>query len=50
MEKNRGKEESRKEKIKRAIWIYNRLIDRHREMYLALKEQYEKEVKNGRGL
>jgi hypothetical protein len=48
MEKNHGKEESEKEKIKRAIWIHNRLIDRHRELYLALKEQYEKEVKDGR--
>ena len=30
-----------KEKILFAIWIHDRLIDKYRELYIALKEQYE---------
>lgn len=32
------------EKIKRAIWIHDRLIERHPELYKTLKNNY-KEVK-----
>jgi hypothetical protein len=40
----------RKEKIKLAIWIMNRLIDKNPDYYKVLKDLYLKEVKNGRGL
>jgi hypothetical protein len=32
-----------KEKIMMAIWMMNKLIDRHREVYTQLKEEYLKE-------
>jgi len=32
-----------KEKVKMAIWMYNKLIERYPNIYTALKEQYLKE-------
>jgi hypothetical protein len=39
-EKDQGEERVRK--IKRAIWIINKLIDRYPEIYKQLKEEYER--------
>lgn len=35
--------EEEKEKIKRAIWINNKLIDVYPEIYKAMKEEYKNE-------
>ena len=46
VEKQKNQEEQKKaerlEKIKRAIWIHDRLIDKNPELYKAWKELYEK--------
>lgn len=31
---------NRREKIKMAIWMFNQLIDRYPEIYIALKDNY----------
>jgi len=36
---------SQKEKIKFAIWLHNKLIDRYPEIFKNMKKQYEKEKK-----
>ncbi len=33
----------REEKVKMAIWMFNKLIDKYPNIYEALKEQYLKE-------
>ena len=32
------------EKIRRAIWMYNKLIDNYPEIYKYLKEEYERQT------
>lgn len=36
-------EKERREKVKRAIWINNKLIDTYPEIYKAMKEEYKRE-------
>lgn len=35
--------ERRREQLKRAIWINNKLIDTYPEIYKAMKEEYRRE-------
>ena len=44
VEKQKNQEEKNvlTEKIKRAIWIHDRLIDKNPELYRNLKETYER--------
>jgi hypothetical protein len=40
--KEKDQEEERAKKIKMAIWVFNKLIDRYPLIYTRLKEEYER--------
>lgn len=37
------KENEKAKEINKAIWVHNKLIERHPEIYKAMKEEYKRE-------